>query len=291
MVLIPIPESHTWLASKGRLDESEKALRLFRGIPKGVEVVNKGYKAELEHLMNLRSNRKSQPKASLIQKFSRPEAYKPFLIMVGFFACQQGSGIFVMIVYAVRFAKATGVLMDPLLCTVFVGVMRVIAGFLVGFIMDKWGRRWPSIVSAVFMALSLSGLAVYMKYPNEAFSWIPVTCILTYIFTSTLGILTVPFAMLSEIFPQEVRGPAAGATICVGYIFVFAMLKTFMPFEEAYGIFGVIVFYATVSAITVIYCYVFLPETKGKTLNEISDMFRGKLNARKGNNEATRNLE
>lgn len=85
----------------------------------------------------------------------RPEIYKPLAIINSFFAFQQFSGTFVIVVYATKFAEEAGAGIDKFLCTVLIGLARVIATIILAyFILDKYGRRPPSIFSGIGKHLS-----------------------------------------------------------------------------------------------------------------------------------------
>ena len=80
----------------------------------------------------------------------RPEIYKPLAIINAFFAFQQFSGTFVIIVYATQFATEAGAGIDKFLCTVLIGASRVLATIILAyFILDRFGRKPPSIFSGV----------------------------------------------------------------------------------------------------------------------------------------------
>lgn len=131
---------------------------------------------------------------SLLSNCLKPEVYRPTLIIIGFFAFQQLSGIFVVVVYAAKFATEVGVTMDPFLCVVYIGIVRVIAGAIIGLLLDHLGRRPPTIYSSILMAACMYGLvACKIIQPSKEYQWIPTALILTYVFTSTFGLLTVSF--------------------------------------------------------------------------------------------------
>lgn len=151
------------------------------------------------------------------------------------------------------------------------------------------------------------GLGVYLYYlsiwkasdpPIEPIAtWFPVACIFIFTITCTLGYLVVPWVMIGELYPQKVRGIVGGMTTCMAHIFVFLVVKTYPFLTHAlyrYGVFFMygcisllgkfefanseekkIYFPSSISTATVV-LYVYLPETKGKTLQEIEDYFSGR---------------
>lgn len=248
-------------------------MRYFRGIntndhsdyPEIEEEFNK-----LEKLCRRAEGVKQPPFFSLLKA---PEVYKPLLFMFGFFFLQQYSGIFVVITYAVQISVDAGVTIDPVLCAIFVGIARVVTTLLMGPMLDKFGRRPMSIFSVVGMTICM-----FLLSGNTWFNWnikqLPVVCIILYIITSTLGLMTLPFSMNSEVFPQKARGPASGLAVCFGFIMAFSIIKLYPSMVHHMGHENVFGFYGAVSLIALVYIYFLMPETKGKTLAEIEDYYK-----------------
>ncbi|KAL5275266.1 hypothetical protein ACFFRR_001283 [Megaselia abdita] len=272
----PIRESPVWLLSKNMYDESLNNLKYFRGVKKNDNTDYDEIKNELDELQRAVPHRTS--KREFKETIGRPEIYKPLLIMIGFFGFQQFSGIFVVIVYAVQFSIEAGVSIDPLLCAILIGLTRIVTTFLVGIILDKWGRRPPAMISASGMAISMFLLAASTWFPEVIgkIPYITVISIVTYIFTSTLGLMTLPFSMISEVFPPSARGQCAGITICCGYLMSFVAIKLYPGMVSSIGNENVFAFYGLVSLLAIVYVYIYLPETKGKTLKQIEDHFKNK---------------
>lgn len=205
----------------------------------------------------------------------KPEVYRPTLIVIGFFAFQQLSGIFVVVVYAAKFATEVGVAMDPFLCVVYIGIVRVIAGVIIGCLLDRLGRKPPTIYSSLLMAICMFALAIYTKYPlSSQYSWIPTALILIYVFTSTFGLLTIPFVMNAEIYPQKSRGFCSGLAIAVCYSIGFVCLKMYPWMVLNWGSVNICIFYGGCALLSIFYVRFILPETKGKTLSEIENLFK-----------------
>lgn len=219
--------------------------------------------------------RHAAKKDSIFTNIRKPEVFRPILIMIGFFAFQQLSGIFVVIVYAAKFATSVGVAMDPFLCVVNIGIVRVVAGSIIGLSLDRLGRKKPSIFASILMAACMFGLAICIAYPPiEQLLWLPTFFLLTYVFTSTFGLLTIPFVMNAEIFPQKYRGFGSGITTAATYSICFICVKLYPWMLSDLGVFNVCIIYGIVSLLSVVYVHFVLPETKGKTLAEIENMFK-----------------
>lgn len=236
--------------------------------------MNPELREEIDILILQSESRHATKGGNIFMTLAKPEVYRPISIMIGFFAFQQLSGIFVVVVYAAKFATSVGVTMDPFLCVVYIGIIRVIAGGIVGLLLDRLGRCTPTLYSAVVMAACMYGLAAWNVYPIENYGWIPVVLILTYVFSSTLGLLTIPFVMNAEIFPQKYRGFGSGITICAAYTICFVCVKLYPMMTTDLGSVHVCILYGTFSLLSTFYVAFILPETKGKTLVEIENMFK-----------------
>ncbi|XP_052866436.1 facilitated trehalose transporter Tret1-like [Anopheles cruzii] len=278
LTVIPLPESPSWLVGKKRMLEAERHLKVVRAIK---EDKNPEIRAELnaleESVARFRASETSKKPSKLVQ-LKKPEVYKPLTIMCTFFMFQQFSGIFVIIVYAASFSVEAGVAIDPFLAAVLVGLTRVVTTILMAFISDRFGRRPPALFSGFGMACCMFGLSACTIYPvaDTELNWIPTALLVAFIFTATLGFLTLPFSMNAEVYPSKVRGFASGLTIFFGYTMSFIMLKIYPTMVNAIGNENVFLFFGTVSLSGIAFVYFFLPETKGRTLLDIEEYFRGK---------------
>ena len=212
-----------------------------------------------------------------ITKLRKPEMYKPLVISMTFFGFQQLSGIFVVIVYASKISVEAGVTLDPFLCTVLIGIMRVIATIVVAFTLDSFGRKPITVGAGTLMSFCMLGLAAILQFPSfstQYASWLPTFLLLAYIFTSTLSFLTVPFSMLPELFNQQNRGLAAGLASGFMHFSSFLLIKFYPDMLDVMGIELLFVFYGGMSLIGVVFVQLFVPETKNKTLVEIEKFFK-----------------
>lgn len=253
-------------------------MRMLRGLPKKGSIMNSQLRLEMNALRQQSTTAAANVvrPTSIREKFRRPEVYKPFILMCSMFAFQQLSGIFVVIVYAVQFTKASGVSINPFLCAVAIGSSRAVASLIIGFCMDKFDRRKPGMFSSFSMSVCMFGIAAYVYNGSvPEYNWVPVVLVISFLFTATLGMLTMAFTMVSEVFPQDVRGLASGLVTSFGFFLCFLVVKLYPTMVEVVGNVAVFSFFGVVSLISVAFLYFYLPETKGKSLEEIEQMFRG----------------
>ncbi|XP_072760501.1 trehalose transporter 1-like protein isoform X3 [Anoplolepis gracilipes] len=273
LILLVIPEAPLWLRDQNRFEEALEIMKKFRGVPE-----DQPAPAELLFELKPRPQMKNQ---NLLQHLIKRSSLVPFVIILGYFFFQQFSGIFVVIYNAVAIMDKSGVQVDPYIGAVLIGVARLIASLLTAGVSRKFGRRIPSIVSGVGMTIFMGGLSLYLFLTENGTAVsdhgvIPVACMMLYIFTSTLGYLVIPFAMVGEIFPSKVKDILSGLTVAIGYIFSAITVKTYPDMLRLMNMHGVFLFFAIISFVGVIFILLFLPETKGKTLREIEDIFSKK---------------
>lgn len=274
LCVLPLPESHSWLLSKKRMEEAKKSLNFFRGLDKSPYITHPEVLEEFNVLQKSLHLREGERKPSFVSCLRLPEVYKPLFILMGLFAFQQLSGIFVVIVYAVQISTETGDSIDPFMCAVLIGTARVITTCPMGFILEKWGRRRAGIISTLGMCISMLLLAgcgwftVLQNIPH-----LSVVALVVFIILSTLGLYTLPFFMISELFPQKVRGPASGLTVAVGMFFAFLCIKMYPEMKAGIGMSNSFVFFSIMSFLAMLFIYLTLPETRRRTLLEIEEQF------------------
>lgn len=212
------------------------------------------------------------------KEFGKPELYRPFTIMTTFFVVQQFSGIFVILVYAAQFSIEAGVVIDAFLSTVCIGIIRTATTTLVGIVSVRLGRRPMAITSGIGMFVSLVGITICISLRvNESdFSWIPAVFLFIFVFSGTLGFLTLPFAMVAEMYPQKSRAFASGITLCLAFLMSFVHVKVFSTIFDLFGNFAVFTFYSVIALGGLLFAIFILPETKGKSLQEIEQYFKQK---------------
>jgi hypothetical protein len=125
------------------------------------------------------------------------------------------------------------------------------------------------------MSLALGGFGFFSYYkdlnPGELtdLDWIPLLCVVTFVTAFSLGINPISWLLVGEIFPLEYRNIGPSMATGFSYICAFAGVKTFVDMRENIGLSGTFWTYAGLSVIGLIFSLVFVPETKGRTLDEM----------------------
>ena len=107
------------------------------------------------------------------------------------------------------------------------------------------------------------------------YRWIPTLLMVAVAFFSHIGLKMLPWVLIGEVFPPEVRSFASGCASSIGYIFSSIASKLFLYMKSGMTLPGTFLFYAAVNFVGVIGLYFILPETEGRTLKEIEDHFAG----------------
>lgn len=183
-----------------------------------------------------------------------------------------------MIIYAAKFSIEAGVVFDVFLSSVVIGVIRCATTVLVGLVSVRFGRKPMTIFSGVGMFVSLVGIILCAVFSTSEgiLSWLPAAFLFIFIFSGTVGFLTMPFAMVAEMYPQKSRSFAVGITMCLAFLISFVHVKLFSTVFDCFGNVAVFSLYAFVTLAGLLFAIFILPETKGKTLQEIEQYFKKK---------------
>jgi MFS family permease len=117
--------------------------------------------------------------------------------------------------------------------------------------------------------------SIFFHSGGEGMSWLPVVCVLLYVCSSMIGLLSIPWTMTAELFPTEIRGLAHGITISIAHILMFVSIQCYRDVRDLLGgAHALQWFFAAMALGGVVFVYVFLPETHGRTLAEIEEYFK-----------------
>ncbi|XP_063218760.1 facilitated trehalose transporter Tret1-like [Bacillus rossius redtenbacheri] len=280
-----VPETPTWLLTRGRVREAEASFRKLRNLD-GTQDIPEDLGREFR-AMSVRAAAEPPETGDVgyvvacrraLAPLRLPQAWKPLVVLNTYFFFQQFSGIYVVVGYAVDMVELAGVVVDAYTAAVVLATVQLVAGVVVSFMMTSCGRRPLSIASGSGMTTCMFALAVYLQISGvdsrtSHAVWLPLTALSLYVLSNAIGFHTLPWAMIGEIFPARVSGLAGGITTFMAYLFNFFALKTYPTLKTSLGAPGVFYLYGSVSLLATVFVAIFLPETHGKTLHEIEEMF------------------
>ncbi|KAM0954280.1 putative major facilitator, sugar transporter, major facilitator superfamily [Dioscorea sansibarensis] len=259
-----IPESPRWLAKVGKQKDSYAALQILRGKDTDISAEATEIQEYIETLQTL-------PKTSIWDLFGR-RYIRPVIVGVGLMVFQQFGGINGIGFYASETFVSAG-FSSGSLGTILMGSIQVPITIIGAILMDKSGRRPLLMVSATgtFIGCFMAATSFYLKGNGVYAEWVPMLAlcgILVYMGAFSIGMGAVPWVIMSEIFPINVKGIGGSLVTLVNWFGSWAISYTF-NFLMDWSSPGTFFIFSAVCAATVLFVARLVPETKGRTLEEI----------------------
>ncbi|XP_006624017.1 facilitated trehalose transporter Tret1 isoform X3 [Apis dorsata] len=272
ILMFLIPETPRWYISKGKIKEARKSLQWLRGKTADIS-------EELDSIqkMHIESERIAT-EGAFIELF-RKNHIKPVFISLGLMFFQQFSGINAVIFYTVQIFKDAGSTIDENLSTIIVGLVNFISTFVAAMIIDRLGRKMLLYISSILMCITLFtfGTFFYVKELMDvtAFGWIPLMSLIVYVIGFSFGFGPIPWLMMGEILPVKIRGTAASVATAFNWSCTFVVTKTYEDLVSHIGPYGTFWLFGTLVAVAFIFVIICVPETRGRSLEEIERRFAG----------------
>nr|XP_012225934.1 PREDICTED: facilitated trehalose transporter Tret1 [Linepithema humile] len=279
LALCLVPESPHWLAVKGRLAESERALCWLRGWVNPSQVRDE-FQALCQAVQKPADSTDSD-KEKIWQSYTKRTFYLPFILVSAAFFISSFGGTATLQTFAVMIFAKLNAPIDNYTATVFLGVAQLIGTIVCVMSIHFMGKRKLSFLSIIGTGLCFLITAVY-NYLNDTdylngvkYAWMPTTLMIGAAFASHFGIRLLPWILAGEVFPVKVRSSASGAAGMIGYILTSTANKTFLYMVNGMSLSGTFLFYAFINFAGLCFLYVILPETEGRTLREIEEHYAG----------------
>jgi len=283
-VMIPLPESPVWLLSKGHTSDAQKALKWLHHQQ---QTTNDSILVELQQTSvyaitsvtthtTVSSNNKSSSGFSRKELFRRP-VLVPFALTFTLLIFQQVSGIDAIIFYTVSIFHSAGSELDDHLATIIVGLTQLVANFVSLFIVDRAGRKPLLIASGAVMCVALAALGTHFHLEkngvSQSLGLLPVISLITFMVGFSIGYCGIPFLLMGELIPEKQRSFLSSIAGSVNLGIMFVVLKTYHDLKNSVGEDGTFWLYSFVCLCSCFYVYFLFPETKGKSLIEIEELF------------------
>jgi sugar porter (SP) family MFS transporter len=259
-LLTSLPESPRWLLSKSRKDEAVNVMKKIGG----QQLIDD----ELPEMEKVLLIEKSKEKILLGDIF-KGRIGKIVLIGTLVAAFQQITGINAVIMFAPNiFQSAGSAKVDSLMLSVIVGLVNFLMTIIALWLVDKKGRKSLLLWGAAGMIISLAYLSFEFTKPVQNGIGVLIA-LLVYISFFAASFAPVMWVIISEIYPNRIKGVAMSFSTAVSWLCTFLtvyfapVIQGALGLNYLFGIFGVL------SILAFVFVKIWIPETKGKTLEEI----------------------
>ncbi|EFM10643.1 sugar transporter [Paenibacillus curdlanolyticus YK9] len=260
VMLFFVPESPRWLIKQGR---PEEALNILLRIH--------GEDAARQEVLEIKAS--FNEKQGSIRELFKPGLRFALIAGVGIAVLQQITGINAIMYYAPEILKSTGAGTNAaLIQTILVGFINFAFTILSIWLIDKVGRKALLLVGSSVMALSLLFIGIVFHSGHATGPWVLVL-LLVYVAAFAVSLGPVVWVLLAEIFPNRVRGIAIAIASMALWVADYVVSQSFPPLLDSAGPAVTYWIFGALSLVTVIFTWKFIPETKGKSLEDMEDVW------------------
>jgi len=255
LLLWPLPESPRWLMKRGRREEAEATLARIGGQDAAAKEI-----AQIQESLTEEAGRFSE---LFHGGFGRA-----MLIGIGLAVFSQFGGINAIMYYGPELFKTAGSGENQaFLSTVILGLVNVLATFGAIALVDRIGRKALLVIGVSIQVFALVAVGTFYHLQAGPFFLLGAIILFLAGFASSTGAVT--WVIISEIFPTKVRGQAMGVAVLMIWGADYVVSQTFPMLKEAIGPASTFYGYAVCCFLGLIFTILMVPETKGRTLEEI----------------------
>ena len=256
-----VPETPRYLVSIGQDQKALGILSKINGSSKAAQILQ-------------------DIKDTMVVKTEKLLTYGAMCIFIGIMLSvfQQAVGINAVLYYAPRIFGDMG-MNDPMMLTVFMGIINITFTLVAVFTVEKWGRKPLLISGSLGMALGAFGVA--LTFGHAGMEMITAASLLIYSASFMFSWGPICWVLIAEIFPNTIRGGAVAIAVAFQWISNFIVSSTFVPMFNmhltegddfghwfTYGLYGII------CVIAALFVWRLVPETKGKTLEDMTALWK-----------------
>ncbi|KAJ4868977.1 Polyol transporter 5 [Raphanus sativus] len=289
--VLAMPESPRWLVMQGRLGEAKRVLDRTSDSPAEaslrLEDIKEaaGIPADCHDDVVQVSRRNSHGEGVWKELLLRPTpaVRRVMIAAIGIHFFQQASGIDAVVLFSPRIFKTAGLETDheQLLATVAVGIVKTSFILVATFLLDRVGRRPLLLTSVGGMVLSLAVLGTSLTVIDQSdkkVMWavvLSIATVMTYVATFSIGAGPITWVYSSEIFPLRLRSQGSSMGVVVNRVTSGVISMTFLPMSKGMTTGGAFYLFGGIATVAWVFFYTFLPETQGRMLEDMDELFSG----------------
>src|SRR5574344_1389534 len=256
-----VPETPRYLVMAGREEKALKVLSRINGYDTAKEIV-------------------SEIKDTITVKTEKMFTYGVLCIFVGIMLSvfQQAVGINAVLYYAPRIFQDMG-MGNPMVQTVMMGIVNILFTLVAIFTVEKWGRKPLLITGSIAMAIGALGVAV--TFGCAGLKIVTMLSIMVYSASFMMSWGPTCWVLIAEIFPNTIRGKAVAIAVAFQWIFNWIVSSTFVPMfnmsvggNSNFGHVFTYSLYGVICLLAAIFVWKLVPETKGKTLEDMGKLWK-----------------
>ena len=265
LLVLFVPETPRYLAMTGKDDKALYVLGRINGTAQAHTIL-------------------ADIKATAHEKTERLFTYGWLVIFIGIMLSvfQQAVGINAVLYFAPRIFESMG-MGNPMQQTVIMGIINILFTLLAVFTVEKWGRKPLLIYGSIGMAIGAFGVALCNVLTGLP-AIISVVSIMVYSASFMFSWGPICWVLIAEIFPNTIRGAAVAIAVAFQWIFNFIVSSTFVPMYnmslgdmgDKFGHMFAYALYGIICVIAAIFVWRLVPETKGKTLEDMTRLWKKK---------------
>ena len=207
------------------------------------------------------------------KEFCSPSITKPLIISLGLMFFQQFCGVNAVLLNCADIFADAG-FTNGKLVSIAVGATQFVATALACVVMDKAGRRILLLLGVAGMCVSLTALGFYFEYSVADIKWLSILSVIVFTLFFAVAWGPIPWLVMSEIFPLRARSHASSISTFFNWLSFFVLTKTYKSMVQSrLQLQGTYWFYAGCCFLGFVFVFILVPETKGKTLEEIELLF------------------
>lgn len=261
LLICLVPETPRYLVMIGDDAKAQRILERINGISVAQEILR-------------------DIKDTITEKTEKLFSYGFLCIFIGIMLSvfQQTVGINAVLYYAPRIFSDMGT-ESPMVQTVIMGVVNILFTLVAVFTVEKWGRKPLLISGSIGMAIGAFGVA--LTFGKAGLEIITMLSIMVYSASFMMSWGPICWVLIAEIFPNTIRGKAVAIAVAFQWIFNWIVSSSFVPMfnmrigdDANFGHWFTYGLYGTICVIAAVFVWRLVPETKGKTLEDMNKMWR-----------------